>query len=38
MDSNVVVAAFAEERGVLQILERTPTEEIFVPAVVLGEL
>lgn len=38
MDSNVVVAAFAEERGVLQILERTPTEQIFVPAVVLGEL
>jgi tRNA(fMet)-specific endonuclease VapC len=38
MDSNVVVAAFAEEQGVLQKLERTPTEQIFVPAVVLGEL
>ncbi len=38
MDSNVVVAAFADERAVLQKLGRTPTEQIFVPAVVLGEL
>ncbi len=38
MDSNVVVAAFAEEQEVLQKLGRTPTEQIFVPAVVLGEL
>lgn len=38
MDSNVVVAAFAEEQGVVQKLERTPTEQIFVPSVVLGEL
>ncbi len=38
MDSNVVVAAFAEEQPVLQKLGRTPTEQIFVPAVVLGEL
>lgn len=38
MDSNVVVAAFAEEQGLLQKLGRTPTEQIFVPAVVLGEM
>ena len=38
MDSNVIVAAFAEDQGVLQKLGRTPTEQIFVPAVVLGEL
>lgn len=38
MDSNVVVAAFAEEQGVMEKLGRTPTEQIFVPAVVLGEL
>lgn len=38
MDSNIVVAAFAEEQGVVQKLERTPTEQIFVPVVVLGEM
>jgi len=38
MDSNVVVAAFADEQEVLQKLGLTPTEQIFVPAVVLGEL
>ena len=34
MDSNVVVAAFAEEQEIIQKLGRTPTEQIFVPAVV----
>ena len=38
MDTNVVVAAFAEEQAVIQKLGRTPSEQIFVPAVVLGEL
>lgn len=38
MDSNVVVAAFGQEQEVLQKLGRTPTEQIFVLAVVLGEL
>jgi tRNA(fMet)-specific endonuclease VapC len=38
LDSNVIVAAFEEEPQVLQQLRRTPTEQIFVPAVALGEL
>ncbi len=38
MDSNVVIASFAEDQRVLQKLGRTPTEQIFVPAVVVGEL
>ncbi len=38
LDSNVIVAAFEEEAGVLDRLRRTPTEQIFIPAVALGEL
>jgi tRNA(fMet)-specific endonuclease VapC len=38
LDSNVIVAAFEEEPGVLERLGRTPTGRLFVPAVALGEL
>ncbi len=37
-DTNVVIAAFREEAGVLEKLRDIPSEQIFVPVVVLGEL
>lgn len=38
LDSNVIVAAFEEEPEVLERLGRTPSSQLFVPAVALGEL
>jgi tRNA(fMet)-specific endonuclease VapC len=36
LDTNIVIALFAEEPGVISHLDEA--EEVFVPAVVLGEL
>lgn len=37
-DTSVVVAAFREEAHILEKLRGIPSEQIFVPVIVLGEL
>lgn len=37
-DTNIVIATFEEESHVLEKLREIPSEQIFVPVIVLGEL
>lgn len=37
-DTNIVIASFKEEASVLEKLKNIPSELIFVPVIVLGEL
>lgn len=37
-DTNVAIAAFEEEALILEKLRKIPSEQIFVPVIVLGEL
>ncbi len=38
IDTNIVIAAFKEEASVLEKLREILSEQLFVPAIVLGEL